>query len=93
MTVGDVEVVYLCVAVRAIANKSLVKIRSTNTCHVKWLVPHCAFSDAVVHVNCIRHVLGVTPPPVTECKQTSSYVRDSQCCVFSWLMCLYVFEI
>jgi hypothetical protein len=72
MTVGDAEVVYLCVAGPAVANKSLVEIRSTNTCHVKWLVPQCTFSDVVVHVNCIGHVLGVALPPVTKCKQTSS---------------------
>jgi len=72
MTVGDVELVYLCVAGRTVANKSLVEIRSTNTCHVKWLVPQCTFSDVVVHVNCIRHVFGVAFPPVTESKQTSS---------------------
>jgi len=51
MTVGGVELVYLCVAAPAVANKSIVEIRSTNTCHVKWLVPQCAFSDVVVHVN------------------------------------------
>ena len=72
MTMGDVEVVYLCVAGRAVTNKSFVVIRSTNTCHIKWLVPLYAFSDVVIHVNCIRHVFGVELPPVTECKQASS---------------------
>ena len=67
MTIEDLEVVYLCVAGEAVANKSFVEFRSTNTCYVKWLVPHSAFSDVVVHVNCIRHVFGVVLPPVTEC--------------------------
>jgi len=72
MPIRDVEVVYLCVASPAVTNKSFVVIRSTSTCHVKWLVPQCVFSDVVVHVNFIRHVFGVFLPPVTECKQTSS---------------------
>jgi len=72
MPIGDVEVVYLCVAGPAVANKSFVEIRSTSTCYVKWLVSHSAFSDVVVHVNWIRHVFSVALPPVTECKQTSS---------------------
>jgi len=59
--------VYLCVAGVAVANKSFVEIRCTNTCYVKWLVPHSAFSDVVVHVNCIRHVFRVALLPVTEC--------------------------
>jgi hypothetical protein len=66
---SDVEVAYLCVAGVAIANKSLVVIRSISTCHVKRLVPQCANSDVVVHVNCIGHVLSVALPPVTECTQ------------------------
>ena len=72
MTIGVVEVVYLCVAGPAVANKSFVVIRSTNTGHIKWLVPQCAFSDFVIHVNFIRHVFDVFLPPVTECKETSS---------------------
>jgi hypothetical protein len=67
MAKREVEIVYLCVAGKAVANKSFVVIRSISTCHVKWLVPRCAISDVVVHVNCIRHVLSVALPSVTEC--------------------------
>jgi hypothetical protein len=66
---SDVEVVYLCVAGEAIANKSFVVIRSISTCHVKRFVPQRAISDVMVHVNCIGHVLSVVLPPATECTQ------------------------